>query len=71
MTRDFGRILILAGAALLFAGVVLTFAGRLGAGKLPGDFVVRRGNFTFYFPLMSSILLSIALSVFFWLFRRG
>ena len=69
--RDLGRILIFAGAVLLLVGVVFTFAGRFGAGKLPGDFMVRRGNFTFYFPLMTSILISVALTFFFWFMRRG
>jgi len=48
----------------------LTAAGRLGLGKLPGDIVYRRGNFSFYFPLMTSILLSVVLSLLLWLFRR-
>jgi Protein of unknown function (DUF2905) len=60
-----GRVLILVGAILLIAGVALTTMGRI-----PGDVVYRRGNFTFYFPLMTSILLSIVLSVLLWLFRR-
>ncbi len=70
MTRDLGRLLILLGAVTLLAGLALTFFGRVGLGRLPGDLVYRRGNFTFYFPLMTSILLSIALSLLLWLFRR-
>ena len=70
MTRDLGRLLIVLGGLLLLVGVALTFFGRLGLGRLPGDFVYRRGNFSFYFPLMTSILLSIALSLLLWLFRR-
>jgi len=68
--RDLGRLLILFGAILLVVGLVLTAAGRLGLGKLPGDIVYRRGNFSFYFPLMTSILLSVVLSLLLWLFRR-
>jgi len=68
--RDLGRLLILFGAILLVAGLLLTVAGRLGLGKLPGDIVYRRGNVSFYFPLMTSILLSIVLSLLFWLVRR-
>ncbi len=68
--RDLGRILIIAGIVLLVAGIAFTALPRLGLGRLPGDFAFRRGNFTFYFPLMTSILLSIALTVIFWLFRR-
>jgi hypothetical protein len=68
--RDLGRLLILFGAMLLVAGVLLTVAGKIGLGKLPGDIVVRRGNFFFYFPLMTSILLSLLLSLLLWLFRK-
>ncbi len=60
-----GRLLILIGAIVLIAGIAVMTMGRL-----PGDVVYRRGNFTFYFPLMTSILLSIVLSVLLWLFRR-
>lgn len=70
MNRDLGRLLILLGAVTLLAGLALTFFGRIGLGRLPGDLVYRRGNLTFYFPLMTSILLSIALSLLLWLFRR-
>jgi hypothetical protein len=68
--RDLGRLLIVAGVLMVVVGVALTAAGRLGIGRLPGDFVYRRGTFTLYFPLMTSILLSILLSLIFWLFRR-
>lgn len=70
MTREIGRLLIVLGGVLLLAGVALTFFGRMGLGRLPGDFVYRRGNFSFYFPLMTSIVLSIVLSLLLWLFRR-
>jgi hypothetical protein len=61
---------MLVGGVLLLAGIALTAFGGLGLGRLPGDFVYRRGNFTFYFPIVTSILLSIALSLLLWLFRR-
>jgi Protein of unknown function (DUF2905) len=69
--RDLGRLLIVFGAVLIAAGLLVTFSGKLGLGKLPGDIVYRRGNFTFYFPLVTSIVLSIMLSLLLWLFRRG
>ena len=68
--RDFGRLLILAGALLLVAGLLLTTLGQLGLGKLPGDFTWRRGSFTVYLPLMTSLILSVLLSLILWLFRR-
>jgi hypothetical protein len=68
--RDIGRILILCGVVFVVLGLLVTVAPRLGIGRLPGDFIYRRGNFTFYFPLMTSLLLSIALTIILWLFRR-
>jgi hypothetical protein len=68
--RDIGRILIICGIVFVVLGLVLTVVPRAGIGRLPGDFVYRRGHFTFYFPLMTSILLSLALTLIFWLFRR-
>ncbi len=68
--RDLGRLLVIAGAILIVIGLILPFAGRLGLGRLPGDIAYRRGNFSFYFPLMTSILLSIALTLILWFFRR-
>lgn len=70
MNRDLGRLLMVLGGVILIAGIALTAFGRLGLGRLPGDLVYRRGNFTFYFPLMTSILLSVVLSLLLWLFRR-
>jgi hypothetical protein len=69
--RDVGRFLLIAGGVLVALGLLFTVLGRMGIGKLPGDIVIRRENFTFYFPIVTSILLSILLSVIVWLFRRG
>ena len=62
---DLGRVLILVGGLLLVIGVVFVFAGKLNlpVGRLPGDIVYRGKNTTFYFPLMTSILLSVILSL--------
>ena len=66
-----GRLLIIAGLVLLVAGLVVSFGSRFfGLGRLPGDIVVRRNNFTFYFPIVTSILLSIILTLVMWLFNR-
>jgi hypothetical protein len=56
-----GRTLIILG--LLVAGVGLLMTMGLPIGRLPGDFTIRRGNFTFYFPLASSIIASIVLTL--------
>jgi hypothetical protein len=63
-----GKTLVLVG--LLIAGVGLLMMAGAPIGRLPGDFAVRRGNFSFYFPLATSIILSIILTLIFALFRR-
>ena len=64
------RILIIAGVILLLAGLAWPLLARLGLGRLPGDIMVERGNFRFYFPLASSLVISVFLTLLFWLFRR-
>jgi hypothetical protein len=68
---EIGRVLLIVGGVLVVLGIVLTFGGRVPfLGKLPGDISYRRGNFSFYFPLMTSIVLSLLLTAILWLFRR-
>jgi hypothetical protein len=62
--------LIILGLVLLAAGVVWPFIGRLGLGRLPGDIAIERPGFSFYFPLMTSLIISVVLSVIFWLVNR-
>jgi DUF2905 family protein len=63
-----GKTLVFLGLAI--AGVGLLVMLGVPIGRLPGDIVVRRGNFSFYFPLVTSIIVSILLSLLFTLFRR-
>jgi len=66
-----GRILIFIGLGIVVLGLLLSFSGKVPLiGRLPGDIVFRRENFTFYFPLATSIVLSLLLTVLLWLFRR-
>jgi DUF2905 family protein len=67
-----GRLLIYAGAALMLVGLIVIAAGKIGLpiGRLPGDVVWRGKNTTFYFPLVTCLLLSLVLSIVAWLFRR-
>jgi hypothetical protein len=58
-----GKILIGMGVLLVVAGVVVTMGSRFGLGQLPGDVSWRRGNTSFYFPVVTSIVLSIALTI--------
>ena len=66
-----GRLLIAAGVLLAVVGVVLILAGKVPfLGRLPGDIVYRKGGTTFYFPLVTCLLLSLVLSIVLSLFRR-
>jgi hypothetical protein len=68
--RDMAKILIIAGIALILAGLVWMAGERIGLGRLPGDFVIERGNTRIYLPLMTSIIVSVVLSLLFWLLNR-
>ncbi len=70
MIEQFGRIFLLIGGIFFLLGLMLLVGGRFNLGKLPGDIVVQRENFTFYFPLMTGIVLSVVLSLIFYLLRR-
>jgi ribose/xylose/arabinose/galactoside ABC-type transport system permease subunit len=69
---NLGKLIIVLGAILIAAGLLLLLLGRAGlpVGRLPGDIMYRRRNFAFYFPLTTSILLSIVLSLVFYFLSR-
>ncbi len=69
---DLGKMLVVVGAIAILAGVILMLAGRahIPLGRLPGDIVYRGKNSTFYFPLVTSILVSVVLSVVLYLIGR-
>lgn len=68
----YGRILIALGIALIAVGLLVTFAGRLPfrLGRLPGDIYFQGKNTTFYFPLVTCLVLSVLFSVVVWILRR-
>ena len=69
--NEVGKLLIVFGVLLALAGLALVLAGRVPwLGRLPGDIHVQRGDWTFYFPLATSLLLSVALTLVLWLFGR-
>ncbi|MBU0966178.1 MAG: DUF2905 domain-containing protein [Proteobacteria bacterium] len=61
---------IIIGILLVVIGLLWPVLSKLPLGRLPGDIVIRRENFSFYFPLTTSILISLLLSLFFWFFRK-
>ncbi len=66
-----GRSLIIIGLIIAAIGVLFSLGGKIPwFGRLPGDISIKRENFTFYFPLATSILISLLLSFILWLFRR-
>jgi hypothetical protein len=64
------KIFIIAGVALIGVGLLWMIGERFGLGRLPGDITIERGNLRVYFPLASSLVLSIVVSLLFWLFSR-
>ncbi len=70
--HELGKLIVIAGLVLVGIGLLVMFAGRahLPLGRLPGDILYRSKNTTFYFPIVTCILLSILLSLVFWLLNR-
>jgi len=68
---DIGKTLIIFGVASIVIGGILMLSGKVPwLGRLPGDILVQKKNFTFYFPLATSVLLSILLTLIFWLIKK-
>jgi hypothetical protein len=65
------RFLIILGIALVVLGFLWPFLGKLGLGRLPGDIVVERDGFSFYFPIVTSLIVSVVISLVLWLINRG
>jgi ribose/xylose/arabinose/galactoside ABC-type transport system permease subunit len=70
---DLGKMLLTLGGVIFLVGAALLFAGRfnLPLGRLPGDIAYRGKNTAFYFPVTTCILVSVVLTLIFWLFGRG
>lgn len=64
------RTLIIIGITLIVVGLAWPWLARIGLGRLPGDIVIERENFRFYFPLTTAILISVVVSLIFWLLRK-
>jgi hypothetical protein len=69
--QELGRLILVLGLVLVLLGGLLLLSGRIPwLGKLPGDILIQRRNFTFYFPLATGILISLLLTLVFWLLGR-
>ena len=70
--QEIGKLVLIVGLVLVAAGAILwRFPGLFRwVGKLPGDISFQKGNFSFYFPVVTCILISIVITVLSWLFRR-
>ena len=69
---EFGRVFMIIGVITIIIGVLLTFSDKLpfNLGRLPGDIMIKKEGFTFYFPITTSIIISIVLSLLFYLFGK-
>ncbi|MEN6620418.1 MAG: DUF2905 domain-containing protein [Smithella sp.] len=71
MTGPLGRVLIMMGIILIIVGLAFLFADKIPfLGKLPGDIYIKRERFTVYFPIATSLIISIILTIIFWLFKK-
>jgi hypothetical protein len=69
--HELGKLLVIAGILLTLAGAILWKTGGLGGlGKLPGDLFIQKGDSTFYFPIVTCLLISLVLTLLMWVFRK-
>lgn len=68
--NSFGRFIIGLGIILIILGGVMIIGSRVGLGRLPGDIYIKRENMVFYFPVVTSIFISLVLSVLFYFLKR-
>jgi len=67
---EFGKILVVVGIIVIIVGLIFMFGSRIGIGRLPGDIFIKKDNFSFYFPVVTSIIISIILTVLLNIFFR-
>ena len=69
--HSIGKLLIVLGIVIVVIGILLTQSDKIPfIGKLPGDIFIRKGNFTFYFPIVTSVVISIILTLLFYLINK-
>lgn len=64
------RALVIIGLLIVAVGLAWPWIVNSGLGRLPGDIVIHRGNTSFYFPIVTCLIISVVLSLLFWIFRR-
>jgi ABC-type phosphate transport system permease subunit len=67
---NISRLLVTIGIILVIVGLAWPWIQKLGLGRLPGDIVYEKDNVRFYFPIVTSIIISLVLTLIFWLFRK-
>lgn len=70
MVNYFGKHLIIIGVVLVIIGGIFLLGQKIGLGKLPGDIYIQKGNFTFFFPVVTCIIISLILTLIAKIFRR-
>jgi hypothetical protein len=71
MNPQFGKLLIMVGVLLVVVGIVVLFRPNIPwLGRLPGDIVIERGNTRIYFPVVTSLVVSVVMSLVMWIFRK-
>ncbi|WP_264435376.1 DUF2905 domain-containing protein [Coxiella endosymbiont of Dermacentor marginatus] len=68
--NQFHKTFIFVGLILISIGLLWPIISRIGLGHLPGDIIIRKKNFNFYFPILTSVLISLLISVLSWFFRQ-
>lgn len=58
-----GKVIITLGVTLIIIGIIITYGSKLGLGRLPGDIFIKKGNVTFYFPILTCVIISILLTL--------
>ena len=67
---SFGKLFITIGLFMIILGGILILGEKFGLGKLPGDIFIQRGNFTFFFPIVSTLIISLILTLLLNIFRK-
>ena len=68
---EIAKLLLISGAILISVGIIFLLGSKImGLGKLPGDIYIKKENFTFYFPIVTCLIISLVLTLIFYLFRK-